>query len=95
MENNDVRPVISKWYKRFLYNPQQRVKITDIKPKRTEVNGGVPQGTVCDLELFMHTVTDLNTSVPNGKYVNQTTFAEVCVKGESSELQQTAKKIIE
>jgi hypothetical protein len=40
-------------------------------------------------------VADLQTSVPNVKFVDDTTFVEICAKGEPSELQQTADKIIE
>jgi hypothetical protein len=40
-------------------------------------------------------VADLQTSAPNVKYVDDTTFAEICEKGKPSELQQTADKIID
>jgi hypothetical protein len=55
----------------------------------------VPQGTLSGPELFIHMVADLQKSVPNVKYVDDTTFAEICEKGKPSELQQTANKIIE
>ena len=61
----------------------------------TEINGGVPQRTLCGPELFIHMVADLQTCVPNVKFVDDTTFVEICAKGEPSELQQTADKIIE
>jgi hypothetical protein len=40
-------------------------------------------------------VADLETFVPNVKLVDDTTFVEICAKGQSSELQQTADRIID
>ena len=61
----------------------------------TEINGGVPQRTLCGPELFIHMVADLQTCVPNVEFVDHTTFVEICAKWELSELQDTADKIIE
>jgi hypothetical protein len=95
IEKNNLHPVISNWFRSFLTNLQQRVKIDDTRSEWIQINGGVPQGTLSGTELFIHMVADLLTSVPNVKYIDDTTFAEICEKGKPSELQQTADKIIE
>jgi hypothetical protein len=94
IENHNVHPVITNWFRSFLSNRQHRVKIHDMRSEWTEINSGVQQGTLCGPELFIHMVGDLQTCVPNVKFVDYTTFVETCTKGEPSELQQTTDKII-
>jgi hypothetical protein len=57
------------------------------------VNGGVPQGTLSGPELFLHMVSDLKSTVPETKYVDDTTFVETCKKKEGSNMQSVAEDL--
>lgn len=52
------------------------MKIINSKSEMTKINGGVLLGNMCGLDLFIHMVADLQTNIPNVKYVDDTTCAE-------------------
>ncbi|XP_048753884.2 uncharacterized protein LOC125665275 [Ostrea edulis] len=60
-----------------------------------KINGGVPQGTLRDPELFMHMVADLQTEVHNVKFVDDTTFIEILRKDAHSKMTSTVKSTLE
>jgi hypothetical protein len=74
IDNHNVHPVITNWFISFLSNRQQLVKIH----ADTRSNGGVPKGTLCDPELFIHMVANLQTCVPQVEFIDDTTFIEIC-----------------
>ncbi len=74
---NGVPQKIVKWYKGFLTDRQQRVKMGSVTSEWRTVNGGVPQGTISGPELFIHVVSDFHTDIPDVKYMDDTTLIEI------------------
>lgn len=84
---NGVDDFITRWFRGFLTKRTQRVVIGNQSSKWCKVNGGVPQGTLSGPQLFINMVSDLKTSLPTIKYVDDTTVIEVVHQDESSNLQ--------
>ena len=57
---------------------QQRVKIGDTFSSWTNINAGVPQGTLLGPVLFLLHINNLKTVCPAVKYVDDTTVWESC-----------------
>ena len=93
MTGNGVPKLCVEWYRAFLTGCQQRVKIANVKSSWNKINGGVPQGTLNGPEIFMHMVSDLQTSFPTIKYVDDTTIVEILSIGEESQMQKTLDMI--
>ena len=53
----------------------------------------MPQGTLTGPEIFMHMVSDLQTSFSTIKYVDDTTIVEILSIGEESQMQKTLDMI--
>ena len=70
----DVPPTIINWIRSFLTRRSHRVKISHCVSEWQTLNGGVPQGTVLGLILFLIMVSDLLTDWKGWwKYVDDTT----------------------
>ena len=65
----------------------------NVKSSWNKINGGVLQGTLSGPEIFMHMISDLETSFPTIKYVDDTTIVEILSIGEESQMQKTLDMI--
>jgi hypothetical protein len=90
---NGVHPVVCNWYRGFLHSRKQRVKVGHSLSDWRSVNGGVPQGTLSGPDLFIHMVSDLKTSIPDVKFMDDTTMIEIKKKKEPSEMQKAAGEV--
>ena len=69
---------ILRWMATFLLHRVQRVKIGNEYSLSGHPNGGVPQGTLSGPKCFLVYITDLRTTVPLYKYVDDSTLFEIC-----------------
>jgi hypothetical protein len=82
LKQNGTPDILLHWYENFLTNRQQRVLIKgseNLKPSKsnwTHIFGGVPQGTLSGLEMFIHMASDLRPPLTTIKYVDDTTIVE-------------------
>jgi hypothetical protein len=93
LQANGVPETVCKWYENFLHLRQQRVKIGSTVSDWCSINGGVPQGTISGPELFVQMVSDVQPSVANVKYMDDTTLVETLRKSDASEMQCAADEI--
>ena len=90
---------ITKWLISFLCQRKQRVKIGSVKigsvkSEYTNVNAGVPQGTIFGPIGFLHHVNDLQTVCEHIKYVDDRTIWEASSSsGMDSSLQVAADEV--
>ena len=81
------------WFAAFLHQRQQRVKLKGTESQWQQINGGVPQGTLCGPQLFIHMVSDLHTDIPDVKFMDDTTLSELAPKKEGSKMQSAANQV--
>ena len=81
------------WFAAFLHQRQQRVKLKGTESQWQQINGGVPQGTLCGPQLFIHMVSDLHTDIPDVKFMDDTTLSELAPKKEGSQMQAAANQV--
>ena len=93
LKTNGCPDVAIRWFAAFLKNRQQRVKIGQNHSEWASPNGGVPQGTLAGPQLFVHMVSDLHTTHPDVKYMDDATITEIRLKSKGSELQISADEV--
>ena len=93
MASNGVPPVLLNWFTAFLRDRKQRVKTGKIESEWRSLNGGVPQGTLSGPLIFVHMVSDLHTSLPDEKFMDDTTIVEVNSKSHGSDMQPAADEV--
>ena len=87
---------LSSWLYSFLCNRRQRVKIGSTFSEWSEINAGVPQGTLLGPSTFLLHINDLKTECNSIKYVDDTTIWESCDKnGNNSKIQNAANQTYE
>ena len=94
-ETNGVPQICVEWQKAFLTSRTQRVKLANAKSDWTEVDGGVPQGTLSGPENFLNMIDDLHTEVDDVKFVDDVTLYEVCNTHSQNKLQNAEDDIQE
>ena len=77
LKANGAPPVAIRWFAAFLKDRKQRVKIGQNHSDWVSPNGGVPQGTLAGPQLFVHMVSDLHTTHPDVKYMDDATITEI------------------
>ena len=85
--------ILQHWFTAFLQNRQQRVKVANTTSEWHSINGGVPQGTLCGPQMFVHMVSDLHTDIPDTKFMDDTTLVEIEQKCKGSKMQQSADDV--
>ena len=93
LQMNGAPAVLLTWFRASLTQRQQRVKIGEICSEWHHTNGGVPQGTLCGPQMFVHMVSDLHTDIPDTKFMDDTTLVEIKEKTEGSNMQTAADDI--
>ena len=93
LQANGAPEIVCKWYENFLHLRQQRVKIGTTTSGWCSINGGVPQGTISGPELFVQMVSDIQPTVTNIKYMDDTTLVETIKKSDVSQMQHAADEI--
>ena len=94
MTSNGVPEIFVKWIRGFLCERRQWVKVGQSALSNwVTINGGVPQGTLCGPEVFVHMVSDLQTDIPGVKFVDDTTLVEICAAGQEPKMQQALNDI--
>ena len=87
---------LSSWLYSFLCNRRQRVKIGNTLSEWSQMNAGVPQGTLLGPSTFLLHINDLKTECHSIKYVDDTTIWETCdKKGDNSKIQNAANQTYE
>ena len=94
LQLKEIPEVVIDWYRSFLSNRVQRVKIQSHCSEWKHVKGGVPQGTLSGPVLFKYMIEDLQTRVKTIKYVDDTTLVEVVSKGEQSHMQEALSDVM-
>ena len=86
---------IARWVCDFLMDRRQRVKLSsDCFSEWGAVPSGVPQGTKLGPWLFILMINDLHLpGLEAWKYVDDTTLAEVILRGEQSEMQVAVEAV--
>jgi hypothetical protein len=84
------------WLSSFLSGCKQRVKIMDKYSTTTQINAGVPQGTLLGPITFLAHINDLSPPCATVKYVDDTTIWETCKRdGGDSNIQMAADNVTE
>jgi hypothetical protein len=92
----DIPDFLSSWLYSFLCDRRQRVKIGNTFSEWTDINAGVPQGTLLGPSTFLLHINDLQTECHAVKYVDDTTIWETCDKrGQNSRIQNAANQTYE
>ena len=81
----DIPDFMIKWFHAFLFDRKQRVCLQEHFPEWVRINGGVPQGTLSGPRLFLAMIDDLQVTVPNIKYMDDTTLFDVSQRSENTE----------
>ena len=84
LSTNGVHPVLVSWQRSFLTECQQCVKIGQTKSEWQLIKAGVPQGTYSGPEDFINMLDDMQTCLPDLKYVDETSIYENVGAGEMS-----------
>ena len=77
LQANGAPLILQHWFTAFLQNRQQWVKVANTTSEWHSINGGVPQGTLCGPQMFVHMVSDLHTDIPDTKFMDDTTLVEI------------------
>ena len=93
LSSNGAPPCVINWFAAFLRGRKQRVKMGSMTSEWKNINGGVPQGTLSGPPLFVHMVSDLHTTHPDTKFMDDTTVSEIGLKSAGSSLQDSANEI--
>jgi hypothetical protein len=72
-----VPTVLLRWVHAFLLERSHRVKIGQTVSEWCHIHGGVPQGTKLGPLLFITMINDMELTLPDVKYVDDTTMHEV------------------
>jgi hypothetical protein len=94
LRDSEDNYLILRWFQSFLKNRMQRVKIGNNKSDWVNINGSVAQSILCRPELFIHMVVDLQTEVPNVKFVEDTTSIEAMQKDSNSHMNSSVKSVL-
>jgi hypothetical protein len=87
---------LANWIKSFLFNRRQRVKVGNTFSSWSNMNAGVPQGTLLGPVLFLLHINDLQTNCSSVKYVDDTTLWESCSHDmNNSNIQTAANQVID
>ena len=93
LKTNGAPDIVIRWFAAFLKNRKQRVKVGQSLSDWASPSGGVPQGTLAGPQLFVHMVSDLHTTHPDVKYMDDATITEIRLKSKGSELQTSADEV--
>ena len=93
LKTNGAPDIVIRWFAAFLKNRKQRVKVGQSLSDWASPNGGVPQGTLAGPQLFVQMVSDLHTTHPDVKYMDDATITEIRLKSKGSELQTSADEV--
>ena len=94
MSKFDIYPSVINWVIDFLCGRKQWVKIGNVFSEWSSVNGGVPQGRLLALILFLIMINYLAADHDQRwKFVDDTSVFEVCSKGEEGNMRSLVNKI--
>ncbi len=79
-----------RWITNFLYERQQRLKISSNTSNWSHLKARVPQDTFLGSTSFVLHVNDLKTICDDERYVDDTTLWELCNKSGSDSNMQTS-----